>query len=95
MERSEAIATLPPPYQRLLRLLEAGAEPAAIAAELDVDPAGLPALVALAHAKLDARLTGSDPMSSALLMPPPPPDPHHRPAVAGATGRSTTRGGER
>lgn len=95
MERSEAIAALPDPYQRLLRLLDTGADPATIAAELDVDAAGLPALVELAHAKLAARLGRPDPRGRALPGLPSSPGAPDRAPVAVAAGRTTTAGGGR
>ncbi len=54
---------LPEPYAVGLRLAEAGAAPELIAAGLGIELASLPALLALAGAKLD-QLAGTDEVGS-------------------------------
>ncbi len=61
MDLVDALDDLPPSYRQLLGLLGAGVAPADIAAELGVEEAGLPTLVELASAKLNARLAPPGP----------------------------------
>lgn len=56
MDLVDALDDLPPTYRHLLALLGAGVPTADIAAELRVEEAGLPVLIELARAKLQARL---------------------------------------
>jgi len=58
MEHDEALDLLPPLYAVALRLAEAGAEPALIAAAAGIEPESVAPLVELARAKL-AELTQS------------------------------------
>jgi DNA-directed RNA polymerase specialized sigma24 family protein len=55
MERGEAIGRLPSTYAAVVELLDEGADEAAIAERLGVEPTSVPALVVVARAKL-ARL---------------------------------------
>ncbi|HEY8543489.1 MAG TPA: hypothetical protein VIL36_00515 [Acidimicrobiales bacterium] len=56
MKRAEAIRRLPTVYGVIIELLDAGADEATIAERLDVEPAAVPAMVAVARAKLDRLL---------------------------------------
>jgi hypothetical protein len=49
---------LPFPYAAALRLAQAGASEEMIATALAIEPQGVPALMQLAHAKLDAIAAG-------------------------------------
>jgi DNA-directed RNA polymerase specialized sigma24 family protein len=63
MERAEAVARLPATYAAVIEMLDEGSSDAAIAARLEIDPAAVEPLVAIARAKL-ARLmitTGAGP----------------------------------
>jgi DNA-directed RNA polymerase specialized sigma24 family protein len=55
MDRAEAIERLPATYAAVIELLDQGASDEVIAQRLDVDPAAVAPLVAVAEAKL-ARL---------------------------------------
>jgi len=57
MDRDRALDLLSPAYAVALRLADAGADEAMIAAGTGVDPASVPALLELARAKLDELLT--------------------------------------
>ena len=59
MTRAEAIRRLPPTYAAVIELLDRGADEAAIAEHLDVEPATVPALLVVARAKLDRLLAGT------------------------------------
>ena len=52
MKRDDALDLLPPLYAVALRLVEAGAEPALIAAAAGIELESVPAFVELARAKL-------------------------------------------
>ena len=54
MDRVRALAELPVAHAVALRLRAAGADDRAIAAALGIDPAGVPALLEVAEAKLAA-----------------------------------------
>ena len=56
MDRDRALAELPVAHAVALRLRTAGADDGAIAAALGIDPAGVPALLEVAEAKLSAEL---------------------------------------
>lgn len=56
MDRDQAIASLPLPYAVALRLHDAAADPEIIAHALGIDPAGVPGVLALGEAKLEAVL---------------------------------------
>jgi DNA-directed RNA polymerase specialized sigma24 family protein len=56
MDRDRALAELPVAYAVALRLRAAGADNQAIADALGIDPAGVPALLEVAEAKLSAEL---------------------------------------
>ena len=52
MDRATALTRLPEPYAAALRLHDRGLDDDQIADQLGIDPAGIPALVRLADAKL-------------------------------------------
>jgi hypothetical protein len=54
MDRDEALELLPPLYAVALRLVDAGAEPALIAAAEGIELESVPAFVELARVKLQA-----------------------------------------
>ena len=56
MDLSDALAELPDEYSAALRLRLAGASDLAIAAQLDVDPEAVTALLRIASAKLSTLL---------------------------------------
>jgi len=56
MDRDRALAELPLAYAVALRLRAAGADDQDIATALGIDPAGVPALLEVAEAKLSAEL---------------------------------------
>jgi DNA-directed RNA polymerase specialized sigma24 family protein len=56
MDRDHALAELPVAYAVALRLRAVGADDQAIADALGIDPAGVPALLEVAEAKLSAEL---------------------------------------
>ncbi len=60
MDRDEAVDTLPPAYQQVLRMLDAGRSVPEIAAALDVEADAVGPLIELAVAKL-ARARGDLP----------------------------------
>lgn len=55
-DRDQALAALPQTYARALELRTAGRTPEQIAADLDIPPAAVPALLRLADAKLHTLL---------------------------------------
>ena len=55
MDRDRALAELPAAHAVAPRLRAAGADEGAIAAALGIDPAGVPALLEVAEAKLAAE----------------------------------------
>ena len=57
MDRDRALAELPVAHAVALRLRAAGADEGVIAAALGIDPAGVPALLEVAEAKLAAELS--------------------------------------
>jgi hypothetical protein len=61
MDREAAIATLPEPYDSVIRLLDRGSDPIAITAHLGLDPETATALVAVAETKLAALLAPPTP----------------------------------
>jgi DNA-directed RNA polymerase specialized sigma24 family protein len=56
VDRERALAELPVAYAVALRLRAAGADDQTIAAALGIDPAGVPALLEVAEAKLSAEM---------------------------------------
>ena len=65
-----AIGMLPPAYRSALHLQLGGATSADIGAVLHLDPAAVPPLLAVAHAKLRELLLASEPFDD-----PEPPEP--------------------
>jgi hypothetical protein len=57
VDRDRALAELPVAHAVALRLRAAGADEGVIAAALGIDPAGVPALLEVAEAKLAAELS--------------------------------------
>lgn len=58
MDHEEALDLLPPLYAVALRLDEAGADPALIAAGAGIEPEAVGSFITLARAKLDEVLRG-------------------------------------
>jgi DNA-directed RNA polymerase specialized sigma24 family protein len=56
MEREKAIADLPPALAEILRMRDAGLTADEIAADLGIEPEGVPTLLELAEAKLARAL---------------------------------------
>lgn len=58
MDRAEAIEHLPATHAAVIRLLDAGADEAVIAGQLDIHPTAVAPLVKVARAKLARLLDG-------------------------------------
>ena len=59
MQRDDALELLPPLYAVALRLTDVGADPALIATATGIELESVPALVELAHTKLNEILLAS------------------------------------